>query len=412
MKVLTILFLFIIKYNYCVCQVFKNNQIPPPPTLNKSKDVSHHNAIFTLDTLLKDHNFKHKLLEIQDSTPILKELKKLNHSQFAETNNNVYVVGTITEYQEGTLMKTDLNIYAMDTQHRIVATNKISHKKGITIISVTSDQTDFYVMYNKTISTSDRDLYISKFNNKAKEIWSYNLGKRFGTRGLGLLKMIDDKTLIALTSHYNKVGFDILSSEGEYQKRKELNVIDELNPHSLIIDMHNEIVVVGSLNKYRNSNTYSSAIVFKVDQNLEPTFYKEFSSNFTDYGLDIKTTTSGDYVILTNSVKFSGPYNERYKFSTLLLLDESFQIKETFSIKNNDDSSKNRLAISKDNSIYFYQKNRKLEVYMLTENLELINSYNFEPNFRDPSYMKALENNKLIIGGGGSRSSWLIETKE
>ena len=411
MKVLTIIFILILQCNYCLGQVFKSEQVPPPPTINKSKDPSQENKIFKIDTLIAGLNIEYTLLENHEQKPILKELNTLNHSHFAQTPNNIFVAGTNTEYQGGTPVNTYLIIYVLDTHRRMVATDKLSCKKGITIISVTADKNDFYVMYQKAISSSDRDLYITKFNNKAEEVWSYKVGKRFGTRGLGLLKMINDKTLIALTNHYNKVGFDILSSDGQYQERKVLNVVDELKPTSFIVNNKNEIIVVGSLKKYKGSGKYSSGIVFSVDQDYKPTFYKEFSSDFTDYGLDIKMNSNHDYILFLNSVKYSGPYNKRYKISTLLLLNKNFEVKEKLSLYNKDDSSKNRLFISEDNSIYFYQKNKKLEIYMLTENLEILNTYNLDGNYRDASYINIVEGNKLVIGGGGSRSSWLFKSK-
>ncbi len=393
-------------------QVFNPAYLTTSPDQKKAK-LKH--RFSSIDTVFLDWEILEGSEVNTDSGIGWQEIKdNQGFALFAAGNGHLGMISVEYHYKEGKADGCDLHFEVIAPDGSKLAGTNISHPKGITPIGITADGTHYYAVYQKAINSGDRDLYVTKFSDKAEIVWETRIGKRFGTSGPNLIRINADQQIVVFTQMYDKVGFDILDFDGKILNRKMVHFLNEFSPTSFMYNKQGNIVAIGSSRRYKGRETISSFVIFELDKNYQPLRYREFGTNFINLGLDIVQDEQGFYYFLANCENMKAPYGQRDNFSVIGKLDEEFKLKKTKRIENKSTGLSLRLSLLSKNGLVFFQRSGErgygFHLFRLDRDLELQQIYNVKGSFQNPNNLTIGEHYDLFIGGGSSKS-WMVNLR-
>lgn len=393
-------------------QVFNPAYLSKTPNQKKAK-LKH--RFSSIDTVFLDWNILDGR-DITADTGIEWQQTKENQgfAFFAHGQDNLGMISVEYHYKEGKVDGCDLHFEVVDPDGQKMSGTTISHAKGITTIGITFDGTHYYAAYQKAINSGDRDLYVAKFTDKAELVWETRIGKRFGTSGPNLIKINADQQIVLFTQMYDKVGFDILSTDGKILDRKLVHFLNEFSPTSFMYNNEGNIVAIGSTRRYKGRETISSFVVFELDKNYQPVRYRELGTKFINLGLDVIQDEEGFYYFMANCENLKAPYGQRDNFTVIGKLDGELKLKKTKRIENKSTGLSLRLSLLAQNGLLFFQRSGErgygFHLFRLDRDLELQQVYNVKGKFQNPNNLVVGEGFDFFVGGGSSKS-WLVNLR-
>lgn len=395
-------------------QVFRGFSPPPPPPEpgTQARSSAHEDQkVVHLDTLYQQWEVEEvQQLVMDDLTNWEVQLPSYSHGISAKNEQFIGIAAVETIYTDGYTSDSKLHLNTYDLRGNAIGHFTLSHPPGISVKAIVADSENFYLAYEKSINSGDRDMYIAKINTKGQLQWETKIGKRFGTSGTQLLQIDPQGNVVLFAQMYQEVGFDILSPQGEIIDRKMLYFQEEFSPASFFYQKDGSIVALGTYKSYPNRKSESSSILFTLDTAYQVVQYRQVQSPYTDQALSVTTDDQGHYYCLTNSLNYQAPYDKRANFSTITKFNDQLEIIDTLQFLNTQTGLQLQLQWHPQHGLWAYQRlynqGQTFALFQLSADLLIENIWSKKGHFSDPHFLEIVDDTLYL--GGGSRDSWLL----
>lgn len=385
-------------------QVFRSTAPPPPPP-DPTATTPPNEPTWPLISL--DTNFiswseeQLRLLAPQEHIVQQLDFPGRSFGRFYLTEDRLALALVKSLYEEGRQVGSELHFNLLDTTGLIVDSLILPHDKGITIVDLCEADGFFYLAYQKSINSGNRYMHIAKVDQTAQLIWETKLGQRFGTRGLRLLRPAPDGNIVLLSQMYDQVGFDIISTAGNFVERKLLHFYQEFSPKSFFFKPNGQVVGIGTYTEYEGPNVKTSSVVFELDRSFQLLHYQQVQSPFNDIAQDVTMDEQGNYYYFTNAENTRAPYGQRTNFMTIGKLDADFNPIASTNIKNTDTGLSLGLSYHPNKGLFAYQrfwnKGNSFTLFQLDTDLELQEIVSAKGRFGTPLQLLLQDDQFLLM---------------
>ncbi len=391
-----------------VAQVFRSPAAipppPPPPGLENTDKLEVPTYLIAVDTTFTRWSPKApKVLSATDGSLSSKSFKNQSFGRIARTTKQLCLATTRSIYEDGKLSRSELLLQLRESDGEMEDSIVIHHEKGIRIRGLTNDDDNFYVAFTKEISSGDRDLYVAKISPKAELLWETNIGKRFGTSGLELLKLDGAGDIVLFSSHYDNVGFDRLSPDGQIVDRKALFFYDDFSPKSFSFKPDGGIIGIGTHQEYEGRDVYTSSVIFELNANYQLLRYRQLRSSGLDDAQDVIMDDQGYYYFLTNTGNSSKSYLHDADFMTIGKLDQDFNLIESINLQNLETGQSLDLVAIPNYGIVTYQRSynsgQTFVLFSFSHSLELQQILTAPGRYGSPNQMLYFDKKLLLLCG-------------
>lgn len=388
-------------------QVFRTYTPPPPPPPPGHQTTTEDEQPYYKIEI--DTSFSTWLLE--DAT-VLNETSGDLRSQFFEeqafgricaAGDRLGVATVQFLYEEGKSVVSNLIMQVLQLNGEVESSLQIPHDDGISLIGLTSDRQQFYLAYQKSINSGDRDMYVAKVNRAGQLLWETRVGKRFGTSGMQLLQLDQEGNLILFAQMYKEVGFDRISAEGQLIDRKMLYFVQDFSPKSFLFKPDGSIIGIGAYQEYKGRDVNTSSVLFELDQDYVLKQFRQIESTGLDQAQDVALDEAGNCYVLINTQNSEKSYLHDKDFITIGKLDQDFNLVESTNLQNTDNGTQLRLIYQTGQGLLAYERiynpGPTFLLFSLDADLQLKQSLTAPGRFGSPKQMLIHEQRLFLLCG-------------
>ena len=388
---------------------------PPPPMKESSGPKTRIISIPANPTIKIDTNsirWTHRpidTLRSKQGVNWVTVLENRNYASIAKSDHHFFSASTQSHYTNGKHTSSDLIIDVLDSKGNLLATKRKSNTEGHSLVNIITDDDHAYLMYQESLSSGDRDLYVAKIDTKANILWATRLGKRFGTFTSELLRFQPDGRLIAISRHYEPTFVEVLDpATGAILKSHRLDFPHEITVASFIINHHGHVVAIAREWYFTGQEEHHSILLFELDTMFNVIRQQYYKSELKDWAQGISQLSNENYIFLLKSEFESMNYKEEYELNIVGVTDQNFKLIDQQALEIEDDGMFSNIILSQDDLYVYQRSSHSFKLHLLNHKLQLQRTYTTKENYRSPGFITIGKTNKIWMGGH-IPGSWLME---
>lgn len=178
-----------------------------------------------------------------------------------------------------------------------------------------------YIICGEVIDYSfgSRQLYLVRIDENGDTLWTQTYGNEWSDRGHGVCCLYDDGfAAIGYTAPNGNNGFDIFvvrtDSQGDALWTRHYGGVNNEMGKAIVQTEDGGFALFGATDSYGAGQL--DMYLVKIDSLGNQLWHETYGGSNIDYGLDIKQTNDGGFILAGSSRSFTPPMNEMYLVKT------------------------------------------------------------------------------------------------